>query len=72
MDMYDWIIVNRPGLVPERKGPFFQHADIASAMNDIYRLYPDCTCTLICAPRESYPQCGREWLDIYYAEAGEN
>jgi len=63
--MADWIILNRPGLVPIRKGPFTCQNDLAEMLRGLYKLYHDCTCTVISMPDTSYPESGVEWLSIY-------
>ena len=60
-----WVIVNRPGLVPDRKGGFHCTKLLDNMLRELYELYPDCTCTVIQMPSDSYPQSGREWISMY-------
>lgn len=64
-EMRDFVIVQRTGMVPYRKGPLANKQHIESMLRELYEIYPDCTCTVINMPAESYPQSGREWLDMY-------
>jgi hypothetical protein len=61
----DWVIVQRPGMTPERKGPFADVKHLEEMLRELYALYPNCTCTVISMPHTSYPEDGREWLSIY-------
>jgi len=60
-----WVILHRPGMVPQRKGPFSDKKLIENMLRDLYQLYPDCICDVIDMPHESYPESGREWLAMY-------
>lgn len=60
-----WIIVCRPGLVPDRKGPLPTPKLVEDMLRGLYALYPDCLCIVIDMPHTSYPQSAREWLDMY-------
>lgn len=60
-----YIIVHRPGLVPDRKGPFYTDKQIENMLRGLYEIYPDCICTVISMPHTSYPQSGREWIAMY-------
>lgn len=64
-EMPDWVIVQRPGMTPDRKGPFPNEKCLEEMLRELYKLYPDCCCTVIAMPHTSYPQSGREWLDMY-------
>ena len=61
----EWVIVNRPGWVPERKGPLYKLSQIEDMLRRLYELFPDCTCTVLQMPITSYPQSGREWISEY-------
>lgn len=60
-----WVIVMRPGLVPDRKGPFHTNKLVEDMLRGLYECYPDCLCIVIDMPATSYPQSAREWLDMY-------
>lgn len=62
--MPDWIILQQPGMVPKRKGPYLNPEHLETALRELYALYPDCVCTVIRMPDTSYPESGREWLSI--------
>lgn len=64
-EMPYWVIVNRPGMVPDRKGGFHCTKLLENMLRELYELYPDCTCTVIQMPSDSYPQSGREWISMY-------
>ncbi len=64
-EMPEWVIVQRPGMVPDRKGPIANSKHMEQMLRELYGLYPDCTCTVIEMPHTSYPQSGREWLDMH-------
>ncbi len=63
-DVREWIIVNRPGLVPDRKGPMADAKHTERMLRELYEVYPDCVCTVVQMPNSSYPESGREWLSI--------
>lgn len=60
-----WIIVNRPGFVPDRKGPCIEKTHTEAMLRELYALYPDCTCTVIAMPSDCYPDSGIEWLAMH-------
>lgn len=64
-ELRDFVIVQRPGMVPDRKGPCADKKHLEDMLRELYEIYPDCTCTVIELPHTSYPQSGREWLDMY-------
>lgn len=63
-----WIVCQRHGMVPDRKGPFFETKRIEEFIRELYNLYPGCICTVIdTGPSEGdiWPTHGYEWLDMY-------
>lgn len=64
----EWVIVQRPGFVPMRKGPFMDGNHVKEMLEAMYSQYPDCMCLVISMPQSSYPESGREWLDIFNSQ----
>lgn len=62
-----WIIVQRHGMVPDKKGPFHKTKRIEEFLRDLYRLYPGCICIVVndLGSIGWHPQHGYEWLDMY-------
>lgn len=64
-ELRNYVIVQRPGVAPDRKGPFANHKHLEDMLRELDKQYPDCTCTVIELPCTSYPQSGREWVAMY-------
>ena len=64
----DWVIVQRPGFIPVRKGPFSNAEQVAEMLHAMHAQHPECACMVINMPRTSYPESGREWLAIHAQE----
>lgn len=62
-----WIILQRHGMVPDKKGPFFGTKRIEEFLRELYSLYPGCICIVVNDIGEAgwHPQHGYEWLDMY-------
>lgn len=74
-DRREWVILHRPGMVPEQKGPFKDSKLTVEMLRALYEQHPDCVCdvaTISCTePPEPWMESGREYLDIYNAQNGE-
>ncbi len=66
----EWVLVHRRGLVPLRKGPFLDSVFTAKMLRELYELYPDCICSVIKAPNETWPESGVEYLQQFDIERG--
>lgn len=64
-DMNRYIIMQRHGMIPDRKGPFVNSKHVEKFLREVYETQPDTVCTVIEMPDISYPQSGRQWLDMY-------
>lgn len=62
-----WIIVQRHGMVPDKKGPFCETQRVEEFLRELYSLYPGCICIVVndLGAAGWYPDHGYEWLDIY-------
>lgn len=60
-----YVIVHRPGLVPDRKGGFHDKKYVENMLRELYEIYPDCVCDVITMPSDCYPESGRTWIDMY-------
>lgn len=62
-----WIILQRQGMVPDKKGPFYETKRVEEFLRELYSLYPGCICIVITDIGEAgwHPEHGYEWLDIY-------
>lgn len=71
-DNRQWVVLHRPGLVPQTKGPFHQRKLTEEMLRELYRIYPDAICDVIALssgqPPEPYVDSGREYLSIIDAE----
>ena len=65
VDIRRYVILQKHGEVPRRIGPCQDKKAVESTLREAYTAYPDCICIVINLPGESYPQHGREWLDMY-------
>lgn len=57
-----WVLLLRPGMAPQRKGPFHSDEFVASMVRDCARIYPDSTTVVLDGPVTMYPVSGKEWL----------
>jgi hypothetical protein len=64
-DLPGWVIIQREGKVPVRKGPFPDPKWIERTLTETYDAYPGCQCIVQYAPESTMPESGIEWLDIY-------
>lgn len=64
-ELKKFVIVQRHGMVPDRKGPCVDEKHVEDMLRELYTLYPDCTCMVMDLPHTSYPQSGREWLEMH-------
>lgn len=60
-----WVLLARPGMSAERKGPFREAKYVEQMLRDLYALYPDATCIVVDAPHTMYPENGREWVAMF-------
>lgn len=60
-----YVIYIRPGMVPQRKGPYPTTALIEAALRDLHAGHPDATSMVIRLPGDCYPTSGVEWIDMY-------
>jgi hypothetical protein len=62
----EWIFVDRPGLVPMRKGPYRALEDTVRALREVERHYPDCTTIVVDLDYSGWPRptSGKEYLSI--------
>jgi hypothetical protein len=60
-----WVLLSRPGMSAQRKGPFRDGKHIEQMVRDLYALHPDATCLVIDAPVTTYPTDGREWVAMF-------
>lgn len=64
-DSREWVFLHRPGMVPQRKGPFHNSDDTVGMLEALYQQHPDCTCDVVTIHgRDPWPDDGREYLDI--------
>lgn len=62
------IIIQKPGQVPDRKGPYLE-SQVEEALRELYKLYPGIVCIVMPdLPETCWPQHGHEYLDIVDAE----
>jgi hypothetical protein len=64
-----YVIYTRPGMVPERKGPYPTPALVEAALRELHAAHPDATSMVIRLPSDCYPQSGVEWIDMYGDES---
>ncbi|PWE54372.1 hypothetical protein DEM27_19855 [Metarhizobium album] len=62
-----WIIHQRYGMVPDKKGPFHETKRIEEFLRDLYSLYPGSICIVVndLGAAGWHPQHGFEWLDEF-------
>lgn len=62
-----WIIVQRHGMTPDKKGPLYTNKRVEEFLRDLYSIYPGCICIVVndLGAAGWHPQHGYEWLDMY-------
>lgn len=60
-----YVVFTRPGMVPERKGPYPTTALVEAALRELQAAHPDATSMVIRLPADCYPQSGVEWIDMH-------
>lgn len=68
-DLVTYVILQRVGMMPQRKGPYTAGKDrkhIEQMLRELYALYPDCICIVANdVPRHTDFQHGYEFLDMH-------
>ena len=62
-----WVLLIRPGMAPQRKGPFYEDKHTEAMLRSLYALHADATCIVIDMPHASFPESGSEWLGMIAA-----
>jgi hypothetical protein len=64
-DFPTYIIVQRAGRVPERKGGFSDGKLVEKMLRELYEIDPASVCIVISMPETCWPTLGREWIAMY-------
>lgn len=64
-DYPTYIIAQRPGKVPERKGGFRDGKHVEAMLRELYEIDPGMVCIVISMPETCWPTHGREWISMY-------
>jgi hypothetical protein len=64
-EQHSYVVFTRPGMVPERKGPYPTPALIEAALRELQAAHPDATSMVITLSEHQWPQSGVEWIDMH-------
>lgn len=66
--MRDFVILQRPGMIPERKGPWTTTEAIAEFVREVIAQEPQTVCIVLeMGAGDPWPEHGGEWLAMYDA-----